>query len=71
MLLKNKAKEKTYPKNSNQPPIPKDELVKDTICHTYIPKSKAITLNHNGNKFYFCSENCKNKFITTLDEKKN
>lgn len=70
VLLKNKFKEKNYPKNSNHTPILKDELVKDNICQTYIPKSKAIILNHSGQILHFCSENCKNKFLTSLDGKK-
>ncbi len=35
-----------------------DEMVKDPVCQTFIPKSLAIKKNYNGKTIYFCSEEC-------------
>ena len=40
-----------------------DEMVKDPVCLTFIPKSIAIQKTFNGKKLYFCSEECASKFL--------
>jgi len=37
-------------------------LREDPVCHTYIPEGQAEILDHNGKKYYFCSEECKKTF---------
>jgi len=44
---------------------PRDVLKEDPVCHTLIPARQAITLKNNGNTLYFCSSDCRSKFITT------
>ncbi|PID58348.1 hypothetical protein CSB45_04580 [candidate division KSB3 bacterium] len=39
-----------------------DEMVKDPICQTYVPKSLAIRKTRAGVDQYFCSEECAAKF---------
>lgn len=39
-----------------------DEIVKDPVCLTYIPKSLAVHKTLNGKTWYFCSEECADKF---------
>ncbi len=41
----------------------RDEMVKDPVCQTYIPKSIAIRKTVHGNTQYFCSEECAIKFL--------
>jgi len=38
------------------------EMVKDPICQTYIPTSLALQKTINGQRYYFCSEECASKF---------
>lgn len=40
-----------------------DEIVKDPVCLTYIPKALAVQKMVNGKDWYFCSEDCARKFI--------
>jgi YHS domain-containing protein len=40
----------------------------DPHCHVYIPKREAITLKTAGKTLYFCSKECKKKY---LEEKHN
>jgi uncharacterized protein len=39
------------------------ELVEDPVCHTYCPKNEALMASMDGKSYYFCSEECKRKFI--------
>ncbi|MCP2597887.1 YHS domain-containing protein [Candidatus Aminicenantes bacterium AC-335-A11] len=38
-------------------------MIKDEVCNTYLPVEDAIEVNINGKKYYFCSKECKEKFI--------
>jgi YHS domain-containing protein len=40
-----------------------DVMIKDPYCEAYFPKRDGIHYKHNGEDLYFCSENCKSKFI--------
>jgi len=42
-----------------------DILMEDPVCHTLIPARQAITWTNNGKTLYFCSEDCRSKFITS------
>lgn len=46
---------------SNQPL--QDVLVEDPVCHTFVPKGQAQPLLFEGEKYYFCSDECCKKFI--------
>ncbi len=39
-----------------------DVLVEDPVCHTLIPKHQAIRLRQDGKTYYFCSDECCDKF---------
>ena len=39
-----------------------DELVKDPICETYIPRRKAIARGSGPELRYFCSATCADKY---------
>ncbi len=38
-------------------------MVKDEICNTYIPKSDAVREFRDGQEHYFCSQECRRKFL--------
>ena len=40
-----------------------DEMVMDPYCHVYIPKREAITARIAGETIYFCSKECKKKYL--------
>jgi len=54
------------PKNSRPAPSQNghvhDELVKDPVCGVYLPKGQAKPLFLNNRTFYFCSEECRQRF---------
>lgn len=39
------------------------ELVEDPVCHTYCPKNDALMVRIDAGTYYFCSEECKRKFV--------
>ncbi len=40
-----------------------EELVQDPYCQTYIPKRSAIRKRLSGKNYYFCRQECLEKFI--------
>ena len=52
------------PENKEQNPPITDQLVQDPVCGVYCPKQEAITLNIKGKKIYFCSTECRDKFLS-------
>lgn len=41
-----------------------EEMKKDPVCGTYIPENEAVTYKAHGQTFYFCSQECKEKYKT-------
>lgn len=39
-----------------------DEMIKDPYCETYITKRDSCSLRINGERLYFCSEECLEKY---------
>lgn len=39
-----------------------DVLVEDPVCHTLVPKHQAIRLRKDEQTYYFCSDECCDKF---------
>lgn len=43
-------------------------MVKDEVCNTYLPRDEAILEKTDGEDHYFCSQECRRKF---LEQRKN
>ena len=41
----------------------RDELVRDPVCETYIPRGKAVTRQTPAGPRYFCSGDCADRFV--------
>jgi YHS domain-containing protein len=39
-----------------------DILIEDPICHMYVPKSQAVSLERTEKTYYFCSKKCRDAF---------
>ena len=52
----------------NSSPAVGEDLVEDPVCHTYVPVSQAIKKEISGKSYYFCSQQCSEKY---LSEKNN
>ena len=42
-----------------------EEMVQDPVCGCYLPKSQALSLSSEGQRIYFCSEGCFEKYKST------
>ena len=51
-----KAKKKQHPQQALE------EMKKDPVCGTYLPENLAVKYKFSGKAYYFCSEECKQKF---------
>jgi len=41
-----------------------DVLVEDPVCKKLVPRQQAISLDHGGEKVYFCSDECCKHFVS-------
>ena len=41
-----------------------DEMVKDPYCEIYFTKRDGVHLRHRGEDLYFCSEACRDKYVS-------
>ncbi|MFQ5701052.1 MAG: hypothetical protein ACE5HU_04330 [Acidobacteriota bacterium] len=39
------------------------QLVRDRVCNTFIPRDRAIQVETSGQKMYFCSQECRSRFL--------
>jgi uncharacterized protein len=45
-----------------------DVMIQDPICGVYFPKRNGISLQAKGEELFFCSQECKTKFIQSHKE---
>jgi YHS domain-containing protein len=45
-----------------------EEMKKDPICGTYVPESQALSMKVEAQTHYFCSEDCRKKFLELKGE---
>ena len=39
-------------------------MVRDRVCNTFIPEGKALRLQVEGEEHFFCSESCRDRFLS-------
>jgi len=59
---KNSEVESKSSDSSNNPV----ELVKDPTCGTFVEKTTNFKVKYYNNIYYFCSEDCRQKFIEKM-----
>ena len=47
-----------------------DVMIKDPYCQAYFPKRNGVPLKFGGKDLYFCSNQCKDKYLAVRSEKK-
>lgn len=40
-----------------------EDLIEDPVCHTYVPMSQAYKKEISGKNYYFCSQQCSDKYV--------
>ncbi len=46
-----------------------DVMIKDPFCQAYFPKRNGVPLKADGEDLYFCSKECKDRFIEVRNGK--
>ncbi|MGB5158016.1 hypothetical protein [Desulfobacterium sp. N47] len=54
---------KVYRKADTKADTVDDVMVKDPVCEVYFPRHDGIHLNFGGKDMYFCSPECRDKFV--------
>jgi len=63
LLIYFMVKRAFFPKKRSSPPEAiREELVQDPFCNCYIPKSKSYQVSWKGQKLFFCSKECFEKY---------
>lgn len=44
---------------------PGEEMVPDPQCGVYIPRSRALSATRGGRQLFFCSEECRKKYLSS------
>lgn len=61
LFWKNSLRSTKTRQRSSSAPI--EEMKKDEVCGTFVPESQALTCHHQGELRYFCSEECRDKYL--------
>ena len=76
-LLYRAIKSRMFPAASSRRPVSSktaaeiaDDMIKDPFCEAYFPKRNAVHLSFGGKDLYFCSSQCKDKYLAERIEKK-
>jgi YHS domain-containing protein len=72
-IIKHAFRTQSAQKNRDHLPsenVQREDLVEDTVCHTYIPLSQSYKKELAGTNYYFCSKECYDKFITARDNER-
>jgi YHS domain-containing protein len=40
------------------------DVVADPVCGTFVDPATAVSLTHDGNRLFFCSEACRDRFVS-------
>jgi YHS domain-containing protein len=63
VLWKGESLFKNSKKKSDNPQKAIEEIKKDPICGTYVPVGHSLSYKSGKETHYFCSEECKSKYI--------
>jgi len=49
------------------PPLrPAEDLVRDRVCNTYVPRSRALVAHVSGHDEHFCSAACRDRALDAV-----
>jgi uncharacterized protein len=66
MLSRGSQKKEVFDKTAGQID---DVMIKDPFCEIYFPKKDGVHLRINGKDLYFCSKECRDKFVEEYSKK--
>ncbi len=70
-FINDKRKLQEKEKKEKEERIKSQEMARDPVCGTYVDKDSAITVRNGDNVFYFCSYECRQKYIDNVNKQKS
>ena len=58
-LLSGGTRRQTSPGRRSVPERGEGDMVRDQICNTFLPRTRALTLSDQTGEHFFCSERCR------------
>lgn len=64
-LMRRFANRVAVAESSSRHAVPRFEgaMVRDRICQTFLPKSRALTVRQGEEEHFFCSDACRSAFL--------
>ena len=64
-ILRRRSRPAPSPQRPDAPETPRFEgaMVRDRVCNTFVPRSKALVVHSGGEDWFFCSEACRSTFL--------
>lgn len=56
-------RKRVFQQQKNEGRLQGDEMVLDPTCQSYFPKEAALSVKKGNETIYFCSEECREKFL--------
>lgn len=63
-----KEKNEAHPGRFAAAPPAQDVLVEDPVCKVYIPMGQGLSVVADGQRHYFCSEQCRRAFLQAKEK---
>lgn len=68
-LKKKKAEQEQMEKKETEEKIASGDMVPDPECGVYVSIEDAISVKNGKDTYYFCSYDCRDKFLKKLSDK--
>ena len=60
-LRRNRTTKPPSPGGATAPAAGGAEMVRDRVCNTFVPRSRALVLDNGADTLFFCSAACRDK----------
>lgn len=70
LFMNDKKKKQESEEKQKKAKIKSEEMVQDPVCGTYVEKDSAITVRNGDTVHYFCSYECRQKYIESIGAQK-
>lgn len=66
-LLAPAARRAPRPRRVEPPARDEGRMVRDRVCNTFLPLSRALVERVAGEEHFFCSESCRRQYLASRD----
>lgn len=70
-FFRKKKRDKKEREENDEKRVAAGEMVKDPECGTYVEIDSSISVRQGAKQYYFCSYECRDKFLARLESGRN